>query len=236
MQHLPSPRFSLCIVWLGAMLTAISFGQTRSNTPKHEAIHYCGHVVDRSTGKPIDAAYVSLIPGTHAAWRTDSAGRFCFWTSEESDRIQIEQAGYQGLTLATKGHGLHHPQLEPAPAAGLDKALLTASGTGRWMPPSQYVAPAIITAESGSKSSGIGENWSPWYRLAVGTAPTGYTVHRDEFWLSGDRTCGFFAECRQISKNDHEVAWEFRLQGHGETGAPAKTYSVAHLRVLYRPE
>ncbi len=233
MQSLPALKCSRCIVWLGVVLTALSFGQTH---PKPEAIHYCGHVVDRSTGKPINAAYIGLIPRTHTAWRTDSAGRFCFWTSEKSERIQIEHDGYQGLTLATKGYGLHRLQLEPAPAARVDKALLTPSSRGQWMTPSQGVAQAIVTAESGPKSSGSGENWSPWYRLAVGTAPTGYTVQRDEFWLSGDRTCGFSAECQQISRNDQEIVWEFRLQGHCETGAPAKTYSVAHLRVLYRPE
>ncbi len=33
------------------------------------------------------------------------------------------------------------------------------------LPPSQSVAPAIVTADSGIKSSGTGKSWSKWYRL-----------------------------------------------------------------------
>lgn len=107
---------------------------------------------------------------------------------------------------------------------------------GQLMPPSQGVAPAIVTADSGRKVSGIGNQWSRWYRVGVGKAPSGYTLHRVEFWLSGDRSCGAGAECREVVKNDRQVLWEFRLRGHQKRGAPRQTYSVAHIRVLYRPE
>lgn len=104
------------------------------------------------------------------------------------------------------------------------------------MPPSQGVAPAIVTADSGRKVSGTGNQWSRWYRVGVGKGPTGYTLYRVEFWLSGDRSCGAGAECREVVKNDRQVLWEFRLQGHEEPGAPPKNYSVAHMRVLYLPQ
>lgn len=110
------------------------------------------------------------------------------------------------------------------------------SRTEDLMPPSQDVAPAILIADSGPKLSGVGKQWSPWYRLEVGKAPKGYTLHRVEFWVDGGRSCGEGAECREILKSDQQIVWEFRLQGHDETGAHSQTYSVAHMRVLYRPE
>ena len=52
------------------------------------------------------------------------------------------------------------------------------------LPPSQAVAPAIASADSGLKRSGAGKRWSSWYRLGVGKAPSGYTVQKTAFWLS----------------------------------------------------
>jgi hypothetical protein len=103
------------------------------------------------------------------------------------------------------------------------------------VPPSQSVAPAIVTADSGVKSSGVGKNWSGWYQLGTGKAPQGYTVMKTEFWLTGDRKCGEFAECQEVEKSDQQVLWEFRFQGN-ETGGMAKVVtSEAHIRVTYRP-
>lgn len=105
----------------------------------------------------------------------------------------------------------------------------------RLVPPSQSVAPAIVTADSGVKSSGGGKNWSDWYQLGVGKAPGGYTVSKAEFWLTGDRSCGEFAECREIQKSDQQVLWEFRLRGGETDGVPKVAFSEGHIRVTYRP-
>jgi len=98
-------------------------------------------------------------------------------------------------------------------------------------PPSQAVAPAIASAHSGPKPGGAGKRWSNWYRLGVGKAPSGYTVQKTEFWLSGDHVCGASAECREIARDDRQVLWEFRLRGH--TGTARRTYSEGHIRVFY---
>jgi hypothetical protein len=99
---------------------------------------------------------------------------------------------------------------------------------------SQFVAPAIVTADSGVKSSGTGKNWSDWYQLGAGKAPNGYTVTKAEFWLTGDRKCGKFAECREVQRSDQRVLWEFRLQGNDRDGAAKVVTSEAHIRVTYR--
>jgi len=105
----------------------------------------------------------------------------------------------------------------------------------RLVPPSQSVAPAIVTADSGLKSSGIGKNWSDWYTLGTGKAPQGYTVWKTEFWLTGDRSCGDSAECREVERSDQRVLWEFRLQGNERDDSAKVAISEAHIRVTYRP-
>lgn len=103
------------------------------------------------------------------------------------------------------------------------------------MPPSQSIAPAFVTADSGIKNSGAGKTWSDWYRLGVGKAPTGYTVRKAQFWLTGDRACGALAECREMVRSDREVVWEFRLRGQNDRGEPKTVVSEAHIRVTYIP-
>jgi hypothetical protein len=103
------------------------------------------------------------------------------------------------------------------------------------LPASQAVAPAIASADSGLKPSGVGKRWSKWYHLGVGNAPSGYTVQKTEFWLTGGHTCGASAECREITRDDQHVLWEFRLQGLGKTPAERRTFSEAHIRVTYHP-
>ena len=101
--------------------------------------------------------------------------------------------------------------------------------------PSLSVAPAIVSADSGVKSSGAGNHWSDWYPLGAGKAPQGYTVRKVEFWLTGDRRCGEVAECRQVQSSDQQVLWEFRLQGNETDGVAKIATSEGHIRVTYRP-
>lgn len=100
------------------------------------------------------------------------------------------------------------------------------------IPPSQSVAPAFVTADSGPKPAVIGQRWGQWYRLGVGKAPSGYTVQKVEFWLTGNDKCGVSAECRELTKSDQQVVWEFRLPGRAK---PDRSLSEGHIRVTYHP-
>jgi hypothetical protein len=71
----------------------------------------------------------------------------------------------------------------------------------------------IVEASSGPKLSGSGKDWSEWYQVRIGAAPAGYSVEKTEFWLSGDRTCGAWAECKELTKDETQVIWQFRLKG-----------------------
>jgi hypothetical protein len=217
------------IAWLLCIATACA-GQA----PKVDAIHYWGRIIDRSTGKPIESARIRVIPSTYVgARRSDSRGRFSFWTGfRKSDQIEIEHDGYQTLCLLPQCGDLNDIRMQ---AQGLDQADLSSFGvTAQLILPSQSVAPAIVTADSGPKSSGAGNRWSAWYRLGVGAAPQGYTLQKVDFWLTGDDACGLSAQCRETKRSDREIRWEFRLQGHSEIGAPLRTEAVAHIRAVYR--
>jgi hypothetical protein len=92
----------------------------------------------------------------------------------------------------------------------------------------------VAETSSGPKLSGSGKDWSEWYQVKIGAAPAGYSVEKTEFWLSGDRTCGAWAECKELTKDETQVVWQFRLQGHDEWGAPRQANSEGHLRVFYK--
>ena len=92
----------------------------------------------------------------------------------------------------------------------------------------------VAVASSGPKLSGSGKEWSEWYQVSIGAAPAGYSLEKTEFWLSGDRTCGAWAECKELAKEETHVEWQFRLQGHDEWGAPRQASSEGHLRVFYK--
>jgi hypothetical protein len=224
--------FLLCVLSLSTCLSGASSART-----KNAAIHLSGHVRDRQTGKAIEAARIKVLPSTDKAiWRTDGKGEFSFWLAkQEVDRVEIEAPGYRTVSLAPETGALGNVQLTRKSADGSTPAFVSGTNASPLMPISQAVAPAIMTADSGPRGSGSGSSWSPWYRIGVTRAPAGYAVSRAEFWLSGDGACGRSAECHQLGSNDKQVLWEFRLHGHNEIGAPSRTFSVAHIRVIFRP-
>lgn len=205
-------------------------GQVQADRPK-KVVHFGGRVVDGATGKPVEAAQISLSASIdRCVWRTDSDGKFSFWAPVETNQQMIIAADdYASVSLVVRSSHLHDVPLHAARFR-----VVAPEAPVQWLAPSQAVAPAFITADSGPRLSGRGKSWSPWYQVGLGKAPSGYTVQRVEFWLSGDRSCNAGAECREVEKNDERVLWEFRLQGHDEIGAPARAASKAHLRVSYR--
>lgn len=223
------------LVWLLGLIFATScVGQTSGT----EAIHYRGRVIDESTGKPIDSARIKAVPSIYdGTWRTDSRGRFSFWTTRGRNyELEIEHEGYIGLSLTPQHGALKDIRLEPQASAIPRLTGVLPPGEAVIMTPSQSVAPAIVTADSAPRLSGTRNNWSRWYRLGVGKAPQGYTVQKVEFWLTGDRACGLGAQCREISRSNQQALWEFRLRGHDEADAPPRTYSTAHIRAIYRAQ
>jgi hypothetical protein len=195
-------------------------------------------VRDQYTGKAVEAARIRVLPSSDTAiWRTDQEGQFSFWLANQGlDRIEIEAEGYATVSLVPMMGAPLEVRLSRKSADTSTRASASRKNAFPLMLPSQAVAPAIITADSGPKQSGTRLTWSSWYRLGINKYPAGYAVSRVEFWLSGDGACGRSAECRQLSSSDEQVLWEFRLRGHDEVGAPSTTFSVGHIRVIFRPQ
>lgn len=222
---------------LGCLLGLFSVCVCAAQESKTEVIHYRGRVIDSSTGRPIEAARIRILPATgDGAWRTDSSGRFSFWTvSQKNSQIEVGQEGYQTLRLSPRTDDLNHLKMDPQRTTTTRRTSLANSDAGiPILPASQSVAPAIMTVDSAPKQSGSGKTWSRWYRLGLGKAPVDYSLQKVEFWLTGDGACGLTAQCHEIRRSDQQILWKFRLQGHAETGAPQRTVSTAHLRVVYR--
>jgi hypothetical protein len=91
----------------------------------------------------------------------------------------------------------------------------------------------VVEESSGPKLSGIGDTWSPWYSVNIGSAAKGYTLDKVEFWLTGDRQCSDGADCKEAGRGDSGVTELFRLRGHLESTTALPT--EAHLRVTYKP-
>jgi|SRR5579859_573450 len=223
-------RWLLCV----SFVTACA-GQA----PRIEAIHYWGRIIDESTAKPIEFARIRVLPSSFdGAWRSDSRGRFSFWTGyRKNDQLEIEHEGYETAYLSPQGGGLIVVRMEPQKTVMVNRMGLSGSAVAvELMGPSQSIAPAIMTADSGPVPSGNRNSWSRWYTLRLGRAPEAYTVQKVEFWLTGDHACGLSAQCREVERSDDQIVWQFRLRGHDEIGAPPRTDSTAHIRVIYRAQ
>jgi hypothetical protein len=95
----------------------------------------------------------------------------------------------------------------------------------------------LMTKDSGERLSGSSGDFSPAYRVCLGSAPPGYTLVRgsEEFWLTGDRRCGAWSTCEWIRRDDEDVCFAFSLQGHNEDlHNGGQRLSEGHLKAQYK--
>ena len=111
-----------------------------------------------------------------------------------------------------------------AKAAAAALSAVTAQSTPA---PSQQ----IVVVNSGPKPSGAEDKWSDWYTLC-GTVPPTYKVDTSNFRLVGDRSCGAWAECREVQQTDQKVCYQFRMQGHNEQPPPGIAESEGILQIV----
>jgi hypothetical protein len=163
---------------------------------------------------------ISLVPVSSRRTEPMSPSPAPSSSGQSGDQHPSENIGPRSSIGAIFGAVVIQPRVLPSNVAAVALAVLPKKS---------------ITVDSGPKRSGVGKDWSEWYRLSTNPALAGYVIQKIEFWLSGDRSCGAWAECRQISANEATVVWEFRMQGHDEWGAPRQADSEGHLRVTYIP-
>jgi hypothetical protein len=89
--------------------------------------------------------------------------------------------------------------------------------------------------------SGLGEWWSPWYRLCLGKSDSHHTLIRDSvsFSLQSEdpnhiRGCGAWAQCRISQADDNDVCADFTVQGHHETNTDELVHFRGMLGARYR--
>lgn len=86
--------------------------------------------------------------------------------------------------------------------------------------------------------SGAFSAFSGPHRLCLGPAPPGYSLVPDSasFWLTGDRQCGAWATCDWEQRDDQDVCFAFRLQGHSEDPRDLvqPRTSTGYVRAQYR--
>lgn len=100
------------------------------------------------------------------------------------------------------------------------------------------MVPDTLHFRSGPMTSGEGSDFSGWYELCSDPLPANATITPPvTFYLSGDRSCGGWAECQQKSLTATRACWQFRLQGHNDkSGAARQAQSEGHLDVnIQRP-
>jgi hypothetical protein len=94
----------------------------------------------------------------------------------------------------------------------------------------------VREVSSGARDSGRLKSFSNPYQLCLGPAPAGYSLvpGSDEFWLTGDRRCGAWSSCEVARRDNTDVCWSFRLQGHDEfLFNDGIRQSEGHLRARY---
>jgi hypothetical protein len=89
----------------------------------------------------------------------------------------------------------------------------------------------VFVVSSGPLLSGAGKSFSSPYPLCA-DAPAGYKITKAEFRLVGDRSCGGWAECAEVSRTETRVCYQFRLQGHDELPSPGQRTSEGILKIV----
>ena len=221
--------FVLLFVGCGAFAIAV--------TKSAQQLNYVGQIVDSDTGRPVKNAKVDLeIKKNTMTDHSDSEGIYAFWMkvkdTDVDGRLKIDASNYPS----------YDRHVHVSPYTGLVQVRLTAikptvvNFVLKPLPKPGVPRPEELKVEksSGLKASGVGSEFSDWYELCSGPAPQDYSYRDSKYWLTGDRECGKWAECRYGRADDSNVCFEFRLQGHNEGPGQGQGLSEGHLLVTYK--
>ena len=101
--------------------------------------------------------------------------------------------------------------------------------------PAPSIAPPAQeeTVSSGPRPSGLGSEFSQPYELCTNAIPSGMKILKQQFTLSGDRTCGAWSTCNMTTNTPERVCWQFTLQGHNEWFPPRPAFSSGVLKYAF---
>lgn len=120
----------------------------------------------------------------------------------------------------------------PLDAVAAAAALRTIGAPTSASPPRAASTEQVAVVTSGQKQSGAGKGFnSPPYELCA-EAPPGYVIKEVDFRPVGDRSCGAWSECKEVSRTDQRSCWQFSMQGHDERAPPGQGISEGVLRLV----
>lgn len=165
--------------------------------------------------------------GVSESRQTDSTGRVTFELPAATDgrlvRVEAQATGFESKTEEARlqtGYRPHDIRLKPVqPVAAAPSP-----------------APTLVARQrvfsSQPRLSGAGANFSDWYTLCS-ELPATARITNVAFSLSGDRRCGAWANCRESTRSQSQVCYQFQMQGHNEWPAPGQASSEGILTVDY---
>ena len=193
-------------------------------------IRYTVNVLDQLDNSGVEvASLVMRIGSTTLAGTTDRAGVYTFILDDSL-------AGAEGTIGLAKAD---YRDVETPISVPTTRGTLTVRLVRSNPPPPQPIASApsrvsdVAVFSSGARESGSMSNFSQWYELCSGKLPPGSIIEQAAFTLSGDRSCGAWAECREKERTPTRVCWEFRMQGHNEWLPPGQARSEGQMRVQF---
>jgi len=165
--------------------------------------------------------------GVSESRQTDSTGRLTLELPAVTEgrliRIEAQATGFESKIVETRlqaGYRPYDVRLRPVqPVAATPSPIPTLTARQR-------------VFSSGPRLSGAGSNFSDWYTLCSELLANA-RITNVAFSLSGDRRCGAWANCRESSRTQTQVCFQFQMQGHNEWPAPGQASSEGILSVDY---
>lgn len=221
----------VAVLGLVASLSTLYYGKLS----EAQRIRYTVQVFDATTSIGLGAAVVSLSVGNSAfSVQTDELGRAIF--------ILEKNAAGQRATITARKPGFREINVVSVVPTDTGFANIRVDPLAPPAPEPVKTNPSRVKEtkifRSGQMLSGSRKDFSQWYELCSGELPRGSLIEADNFSLSGDRSCGAWADCRERrdKRTDTRVCWEFRMQGHDEWPASGQALSEGVLSItISRP-
>ncbi|HEY6251065.1 MAG TPA: hypothetical protein VI685_13975 [Candidatus Angelobacter sp.] len=227
----------VAVIGAAGVITSAWIGTGWGNLKARQSSSLAANVFNSNTHEGISGARIILRTAKEAdSEETDSVGSHTFIIEKDvtgtSAKIEISKDGFNStdlqIILPASGNATSRSfYLVPMELA--EKK--TVSQTGQASQPTESPRQFVQIVSSGPKASGSGANFSGWYEVCSNPAPSGYHISNVEFSLSGDRTCGAWAECAPSTNTGSQACYRFRMQGHNELAGSGQALSEGILKV-----
>lgn len=221
-----------------------------------------GHVLERDSREPIDAADIVLSGRTETA-KSDDHGNFYITLVDEPlpatpVPLYVSKHGYKVYEVGVVMGQNIEAELSPTPVLTASSTQPVDPGKGTSTNPphdehsttpteheatsptdSQRILVSTERYQTDQVASGACKDFGAWATLCSPDRPKGWTIAEQKFELTGDRAGCAYAQCEPLgTPTDTKVCYRFRTQGHdeecGHSGNTGIHYSQGALTVTWR--